>query len=145
MVCRKTIVDSSIMRAISFEDCLTAIVTHVQNDVPCSHLNILGFAKVGCNVTNTVNGRSFSEIDAEHFLCKAWLIAKLTFGHYRISKHPELSSHYTHPSPVVHSLTDVHVSECMRKIVESYKSCIGDNVSNSLVMPELCKLPGETV
>ena len=32
-------------------------------------------------VRNTMNDRPFNATDAEHFLCKGWVDAKLTLGH----------------------------------------------------------------
>jgi hypothetical protein len=143
MVCRSIVtIHTTQTPRYTFQECLLAVVSHILNNVSDIRLQILGYEKVDGIVYNSVNLRPFSQIDAEHFLCKAWIIAKLTFGHNQISKIPELSHHYTHPSPVIHMHTDAHVLECMKRIVDTYKRCMKDG-SDFMTIPQLCQLPRE--
>jgi hypothetical protein len=91
---------------------------------------------------NIVNTRPFCAVDAEHFLCKSWIIAKLTFGHNQGSKYPLQGNHYAHPSPVLHALQNWIVAESMNKMENAYVNNIRCKV-NGMRLPDFCTLPGE--
>jgi hypothetical protein len=105
----------------------------------------MGHKKVGGLVINLVNERPFSETDAEHFLCKGWLIAKLTFGHYRNSKYPLQSKSFTHPSPTLHSLPDMVIEKTMHVMESTFLSGLQSHSIQACQLPEFCRLPGEEV
>jgi hypothetical protein len=73
-------------------------------------------------VTNRVNGRNFNSTDAEHFLCKAWLNAKITFGNYRIIQYPKQCNSFTHPSPVLHRMNNDIINHVMKEMEQAYSN-----------------------
>jgi hypothetical protein len=99
--------------------------------------------KNGDVVQNIVIGRPFSGVDAEHFLCKAWIVAKSTFGNSRLSKYPRLCNAHTHPSPVIHAIREKVTDDAMKKIEIAYWACRSLPDSAGLAIPKLCLLPGE--
>ena len=60
---------------------LQQVIDYVKNDVNSDWLELVGFQRD--EEKNTMNDLPFNATDAEHFLCKGWLDAKLTLGHYR--------------------------------------------------------------
>jgi hypothetical protein len=88
------------------------------------------------------NRRPFSAVDAEHFLCKAWIVTKSTFGGSRLSKNPKLSNSHTHPSPVLHRTADESLERIMTKIEEMYLSNLA-LFPDKFTLPELIRLPEE--
>jgi hypothetical protein len=77
---------------------LKQIVEYVQTEVSEEHLAIAGYRKDDKGVVlNCMNGRPFNASDAEHFLCKGSVLAKLTLGHYRNSKYPLSAKPWCHP------------------------------------------------
>jgi hypothetical protein len=126
-----------------YNETLHNIVSYIQLQTPEKHLNILGYTIQNGTVVNMVNGRPFSKVDSEHFLCKAWIMAKFTFGHNRISKYPKQCNNYTHPSPVIHNLQLIYgINETMNSIENAYIAIISDK-HELLVLPEFCRLPKE--
>jgi hypothetical protein len=75
----------------SFSSTLSAIVSYFEESASDEELSILGYRRVTDAdkplVLNVVNGRPFNSTDAEHFLCKCWLIAKYTLPHYTTALH----------------------------------------------------------
>jgi hypothetical protein len=137
-------VNRRLNRRVTYVDCLQMIVLYIHTNTPPEHVNVLGFNKVGEQVNNIVNNRPFNAVDAEHFLCKAWLITKLTFGPSRISKYPRLCNAHTHPSRVLHELSDKNVSLAMKSVEDAYMRCNSDQ-SLCMKLPELCKVSGENI
>jgi hypothetical protein len=129
----------------SYEGSLQKLVEYICSDTPDTYLNMMGYKKVGGLVLNLVNERPFSETDAEHFLCKGWLIAKLTFGHYRNSKYPLQSKSFTHPSPTLHSLPDMVIEKTMHVMETTFLSGLQSHSIQACQLPEFCRLPGEEV
>jgi hypothetical protein len=130
---------------VTYQECLKMIVLHIYTNTPSEHVKVLGYNKIGVQVNNIVNNRPFNAVDAEHFLCKAWLITKLTFVPSYISKYPRLCNAHTHPSRVLHGLCDDYVSMIMKSIGDAYMRCNSDQSSLCMKLPELCKVPGESI
>jgi hypothetical protein len=132
---------------ISFHEAVQKIALFVCNKTPDKHLNILGFRKIDGRVVNIVNNRPFCAVDSEHFLCKAWLIAKFTFGHNRICKYPRQCNNYTHPSPVIHQLEMKAIDDSMKIIEDAYMTIISGNTDTTSMptLPDFCILPGEEI
>jgi hypothetical protein len=127
---------------ITYEDCLGTIVSYIRENTPVEHLRVLGYDKEDNVGKNIVNKRPFSAVDSEHFLCKAWLIAKLTFGNSQLSTYPKQCSAHTHPSCVLHAMPSDEIDIHMLAIESAYTTCMeGDRAA--LILPELCKLSGE--
>ena len=63
-----------------------------------SWLVIAGYHRDGKGmVLNRVNGLPFGLTDAEHWLCKSWVLARKTFNHYRNSLYPIPLQPFYHP------------------------------------------------
>jgi hypothetical protein len=131
---------------ITFECCLERLVKCVIYDTHSDLLQVMGYKKQTQNtVINVVNGRPFNCSDAEHFLCKAWLNAKVTFGNYRIIQYPKQCNSFTHPSPVLHRLNNKILTNIMEEMEKHYLSVTSKSGISGLRLPEFCKLPGEEV
>ena len=79
---------------------LETIVRRVHNGtlLDDAWLEIAGYRRMNKNlVVNKVNGLPFGVIDAEHWLCKSWVITRKTFNHYRNSLYPVPLQPYYHP------------------------------------------------
>lgn len=101
----------------SFGDFLGKISTYVCNSTPEVHLSLMGFQTTNGAVRNTVNGREFSGVDAEHFLCKSWVNAKNTVGPYRNSQNFLTQCNcYMHPLHTLHQYDDVVTKEVLSSI-----------------------------
>ena len=63
---------------------LQQLIDYVKNDVNSDWLELVGYQrdKETETVRNTMNDCPFNATDAEHFLCKEWVDAKLTLGLY---------------------------------------------------------------
>ena len=96
-----------------------------------SWLEVGGYVR--CNesgkVVNKVNGLPFNVTDAEHWLCKSWVIVKKTFNHYRNSMYPvPLEPHYhpikwpKHDTPTTIT-SDIVVDKIMEEITDKFESC----------------------
>jgi len=117
---------------------LQQVIDYVKNDVNSDWLELAGYQcdKETKTVRNTMNDRPFNATDAEHFLCKGWIDAKLTLGHYRNARRPQAAKPHCHPSDVECSW----LKTIMEAIVLKYaKTCRG------LDTPDFCILPGETL
>jgi hypothetical protein len=128
---------------VPFPRCINDIVSYVYHKTPEQHLRILGFGKTDDAVHNIVNGRPFSGVDAEHFLCKAWIVASSTFGNSRLSKYPRLCNAHTHPSPVIHAIGEKVTDDAMKQMEIDYWACRSLPDSGGLIIPKLCLMPGE--
>jgi hypothetical protein len=126
----------------SYQETIWNITQYILNQTMEEYLEILGYQKENGSVLNLVNHREFCESDSEYFLCKAWLIAKLTFGHNQISKYPKQCNNYTHPSPVIHRCKISAIQKTMEFIEEKYMELLGQ--TDSIILPNFCVLPRET-
>jgi hypothetical protein len=76
-----------------------------------------------------VNDLPFSYVDAEHFLCKGWILVKKTFGSYRNSKYPNSLEAHLHPikwpddPKVEYIATDEDISKIMQMIADQLVQC----------------------
>ena len=137
----------------SLKDALDMVIEHVDKHVPEEHLVIAGYYRdAGTDkVCNIINGRIFDATDAEHFLCKGWVITKLTFGHYRNSKYPRSAKPHCHPERSKEIGTDprsVRLANIMNGIISSYEQCCSQKQATIhgtklLRVPQLCLMPGE--
>jgi hypothetical protein len=131
---------------LSYEETLRKICGYIFRETNEDYLKILGYQKFDGQVLNIVNKRPFSSVDSEHFLCKAWLIAKLTFGHNRICKYPRQCNNHTHPSPTIHTLEITAIDDTMKIIEDTYKTVIAGKTDLTMIMlPDFCILPGEEI
>jgi len=124
---------------------LKQIVKYVQTEVSEEHLAIAGYRKDDKGVVvNCMNGRPFNASDAEHFLCKGSVLAKLTLGHYRNSKYPLSAKPWCHPMKLTRVVQpyDAFTTGIMETIVKSYSTCVSADPC-LLTVPEVCILPGE--
>jgi hypothetical protein len=132
-------------KKMTFENCLQQLVDKLWHDTHCSFLRVMGYCKQpNGSITSIVNGRPFDCTDAEHFLCKAWLNAKITFGNYRIIQYPKQCNSFTHPSPVLHRLNNEIVNKIMHEMEHEYLSLKDETDTEKLQLPDFCLLPGET-
>jgi hypothetical protein len=129
----------------SFGALLGKLSSYVCNRTMESHLNLMGFQTINGVVRNMVNGQQFSGVDAEHFLCKAWVIAKHTMGPYRNSQSdPTQCNCYTHPLHTLHQYEDVITQEVMSSIEACFQNMAeGVSCDADLVLPDFCYMPGE--
>jgi hypothetical protein len=125
--------------SLTYQNCLDQIVSYVHHKISDKHLQVLGYERNGDDILNVVNARLFSAVDAEHFLCKAWIITKLTFGSSNLSDYPHLCSAHTHPSPVLHAIDNAMIGQAMVSIEDAFYSC-NSNSTHALKLPECCKL-----
>ena len=118
---------------MTFHAILDAIVEQVHDGTLANDdwLEIGGYKRKGDKVVNMVNGLLFTAIDAEHWLCKGWIVIKKTFNHYRNSKYPTpLEPHY-HPikwpgTGTPENITsDEVVDRVMMGITQQFNGCIG--------------------
>ncbi len=104
-----------------------------------------GYEKVKGVVVNTLNGLTFNCIDAEHWLCKTWMLVKHTFQHYRNSLFPVPLQPHTHPIVWPVSITgdqylkDEKVDTIMEKITSVFTTRTNLNVCDKrhLKLPEI--------
>ena len=116
-------------------------------------LGIGGYKQNSKNVVvNKVNGLPFNVTDAEHWLCKSWVIVKKTFNHYRNSMYPvPLEPHY-HPikwpgNETPTTITnDSVVDSVMQDIIELFHKWtevdeeVEDNAEKALKLPEILEM-----
>jgi hypothetical protein len=132
----------------SLSDALEAIIEYMTKEAHPIWLQLVGYQKTPQgDVVNILNGRPFNATDAEHFLCKAWVAAKLTLGHYRNSLRPQSTKPHCHP--MMQKVEDEALSKIMENIVIAYKACLNrtqgesGDVGTALKVPKFCLLPGE--
>ena len=83
-------------------------------DIVCDeYIKMLGYRRIkktDSMVINKVNGRPFSATDAEHFLCKAWVIAKYTLPNNTMAEGSKSTQpHCPQPTSVVKSLHNYRI------------------------------------
>ena len=131
----------------SFAAILDKIV-HRVNDGTLGNkeLAIAGFHRdKNGKVRNIVNGLLFSPTDAEHWLCKGWIMVKKTFNHYRNSRYPKPLEPHLHPIryPRVNLhrsiISDVEIDNVMSNITKNYEL---ETNKGSLRLPHIFKVEG---
>lgn len=133
----------------SFSNALDVIIKYMVDEAHPIWLELAGYKRIRKGVVvNILNGRPFNATDAEHFLCKAWVAAKLTLGHYRNSLRPNSTKPHCHP--MIQEVEDESLSKIMDDIVRAYEECLESNPDDSaeqvttvLTAPNFCLLPGE--
>ena len=97
-------------------------------------------------VRNTVNGLLFSPTDAEHWLCKGWILVKKTFNHYRNSRYPKPLEPHLHPIryPRVkldkNIIGDNEIDSVMTNITNNYEVLTSNG---KLVLPTIFRVEGD--
>lgn len=131
--------------AKKLEDAINSIIKYVTETATSEQLEIAGYKRDGEGiVVNLVNGRPFNASDAEHFLCKAWMIGKLTLAHYN-TKFPRPTRPHCHPVKLTKDenpeCTEVDIVmlgitaafQAQRKLLKTPNFCL----SKRELMPEL--------
>lgn len=79
-------------------------------------------------VVNALNGLPFDCIDAEHWLCKAWIAIKKTFNHYRNSLVPWPLDPSYHPIRLPYNVDekDVWCDQEIQMIMENIVTAFED-------------------
>jgi hypothetical protein len=131
-------------------DAVRSIIEYVGDNATETQLKMMGLERCSTSsfVCNRVNGRIFNATDAEHILCKVWVVAKLTLGHYRNSRCPKTAKPHCHPMKLAKDEEPYckFVPEIMSDIKHSYAECcsVMEQTSNYIVPPHYCYLPGES-
>ena len=90
---------------------------------------------------NKLNGRPFSFPDAEHILCKSYVMASYTLGGRMFSERPQATKPYLHPIQFHHMGPPWDHQDILDRIVQPgidvFHSCVDDR---SLVFPDFCML-----
>jgi hypothetical protein len=130
-----------------FSTVLSSVVSYFEQRCSDEDLMILGYRRVGdvapiVMLRNVVNGRPFNYTDAEHFLCKGWIIAKYTFPQNTASVQPISSRPHCHPIKIVDSVTFQlpNVTAIMNDIIDSFEA-MSDRGYDT---PQFCLMAGET-
>lgn len=130
----------------TFPQMLDKIIDYVQGEnMTDDELLILGYYRDDSNgmepiVRNMVNDLCFSATDAEHWLCKGWIIIKKTFNHYRNSKYPTPLEPHLHPIkwPSVQIAHDIMSDETIDSIMERIVSMYEELTEfHNLMLPDL--------
>ena len=122
---------------------LQLVVEYMQKEADERELDITGYyKKTGKDkvVRNKVNDRPFNVTDAEHFLCKLWVISKYTLPAYCISNQSEATKPHCHPVNLrgQENQKDPLLRGIMSSIVGTY-----ENKMKQITAPEFCLLPNE--
>jgi hypothetical protein len=130
-------------QAETLEEALDVVINYVYEVAPKEYLEMLGYKKRvfkgSTTVTNMVNGRPFNASDAEHFLCKVWLIAKYTTPHYCSSKQPVGTKPHCHPMKLKNwKMICPQINMCMERALELYKKN-----RSSIKVPAFCLMSNE--
>ena len=130
-----------------FSKVLSSVVSYFEQRCSDEDLMILGYRRVRdvnpiVMLRNVVNGRPFNYTDAEHFLCKGWIIAKYTFPQNTASVQPISSRPHCHPIKIVDSVTFQlpYVTAIMNDIIDSFEA-MSDRGYDT---PQFCLMAGET-
>ena len=123
---------------------LQLIVDYMEKIASKRDLDLTGYYRTaggGNVVRNKMNGRPFNATDAEHFLCKLWVIAKYTLPAYRISRQPMATKPHCHPVNLRgrEYEADPLLNTIMSDIIK--EGC--PYSMNETKPPEFCLLPGE--
>ena len=128
----------------NLKQALQLIVDYMEKKASKRDLDLTGYYMNagGDNlVRNKVNGRPFNATDAEHFLCKLWVIAKYTLPAYRISRQPMATKPHCHP---VNLRCREYKADNLLKTIMS--DILEEGCPHSMCAmkpPEFCLLPDE--
>ena len=120
------------------------MITKYMNDVVTSDdLSMMGYSGNDSGkllVVNKVNGRPFNATDAEHFLCKLWVISKYTLPANSYATQAKATKPHCHPVywrgkelPIVDSVDSI-----MNDIITLHEQVGLENE-----IPDFCLLPNE--
>ena len=127
---------------INIQQALKLIIDYMQEQATKEDLVMTGYQRIGVKseVCNKVNGRPFNATDAEHFLCKMWVITKYTLPAYTNARQPKLTKPHCHPVNLRgrESKPCPLLEEIMTDILQGYKKGRQD-----LEAPAFCLLHGE--
>jgi hypothetical protein len=128
----------------SFGSTLSSVVTYIKQNASDEDLAMLGYHRLRRGnkicVVNTVNGRPLNSTDAEHFLCKGWLIAKQTLPRYTVSEKPQASRPNCHPIKNGKKTVQADdVTVVMKEIITTYES----SKRQREIPPRFCLMPSE--
>ena len=128
----------------NLNEALLLVVRYMQNEATNQDLDVTGYKKTGKEqvVRNKVNDRPFNVTDAEHFLCKLWVISKYTLPAYCISNRSEATKPHCHPVNLrgEENPKNPLLSGIMSSIVGTY-----ENEMKDITPPEFCLLPNEVL
>jgi hypothetical protein len=109
-----------------FSSTLSSVVSYMEQRVSDEDLKILGYRRLMRDknpIVNAVNGRPFNTTDAEHFLCKGWLIAKQTYPVYANVAKPHFAKPHCHPlKNGKKTIQSEDVTVIMKEIITTYES-----------------------
>lgn len=95
------------------------------------------------NVCHIINGRPFNYQDAEHWLCKLYVVVKYTTPQYSVGGRVRSSKPHCAPFKVSKDTWDP--GDCLTKLdqrtIEQFHKCV--NVSQKITLPEVCQYKGE--
>jgi hypothetical protein len=130
--------------ATDFANVLSTIVRYFSQSSRKEELSILGYRRDHHNlIKNVVNGRTFNCTDAEHFLCKAWIIAKYTFPQYTASVQPLSSKPHCHPikTGCAETFQLPYMTDIMMDIIALFEARTD---RAGCVTPQFCLMAGES-
>ena len=130
-------------KQLAVETTLHSVIQFMNEQVSEDDLSMMGYARNDhCHgsVINKVNQRPFSATDAEHFLCKAWVIAKYTLPNYNTAKQPRSTKPHCHPVNLrgEQMTASMDVNVIMEGIVS-----LSTSKQNMLKAPSFCLMPNE--
>lgn len=129
-------------RNYSWVKCLMDVEKHAYMLLHDKQCHILGYKRCHNKLINVVNGRAFNSTDAEHFLCKFWVMIKYTFSHNRQSIRPIMANSYTHPHPGIGPESTSYSSTLLREIHSSFLNMV-KSYDHIPPLPDVCMCPGE--
>ena len=123
---------------------LEIIIEHMGEKTTNVNLEMMGYetwaSRSKREVRNKVNGRPFSATDAEHFLCKLWVISKYTLPAYSTAIQPTATKPHCHPINLRgrKNSPDPIVSEIMASMLRG-----NEQSRKEMTAPPFCLLPNE--
>ena len=127
---------------------IQSLIKYMEEQVCEADLNMIGYtrAKHGKRtIVNLLNNRALNATDAEHFLCKAWVVAKYTLPNNSSAIQPNSTKPHCHPLNVRGDgcKSTPNLSRLMRNIVRLSTSPICTLktpgftlMANEIVLPE---------
>jgi hypothetical protein len=125
------------------DEALKLIIEYMEDYLCDEYIEMLGYRrnkKTDSKVVNKVNGRPISATDAEHFLCKAWVIAKYTLPNNTMAERSKSTQPHCHPANIR--------GQKFRQLqnIADIMDCIvtmKDTLPSQINCPEFCKMPNE--
>jgi hypothetical protein len=100
--------------------------------------------RVDGEVINPANGFAFGFTNAEHFLCKGWIMIKKTFHHYRNSLYPNPTEPHYHPLRMLENdrgrnfFQEKWWDEWFDRIVKAFfETAVNEEIGKRTVLPEV--------